>query len=126
MTLIASILCALLLCSCTTDPNAGMVAARITGQSEYLAFSSNGKADSAAIFPHDGRRYIYHPSFGSRTLPEGDYPATACLPGSVMAPVLAEPRDADLLNGCLPRAIAETRKKGGRVVIAQNHARRVP
>jgi hypothetical protein len=126
MKALPSILCALLLCSCATDPNAGMVAARLTGQPEYLAFSRNGKADSAAVFPFAGKRYIYHPSFGSAALPPGDYPATACIPHSFLAQVQFEPRDAFLPHGCLVRAIADVRAKGGRVAMANGDARRVP
>lgn len=96
------------------DPDAGMVAARLLGQKQYLAFKINGHLDSAAVFSFEGHRYIYHPAFGSARMPDGvsvlDY-----FPGCMWVPVLCVPRTANLANACLPLAITQAWKRGGTV-----------
>jgi len=129
------------LCSCADDPNAGMVAARLTGESHCLSFIRHGKPDTAAMFRFDGYWYIYDHERGSQcTLTRATKPPPPWihqwLDGvegrATWIPVSAEPKDADLRNGCLPRAIAEARQKGGRVLIMPNgrpgeaDAQRVP
>src|SRR5436190_16301220 len=47
------------------DLNAGIVAAREMGLTNYVEFKSHGKTDSAALFFWRGNWWVYHPSFGS-------------------------------------------------------------
>src|SRR5688572_6563815 len=47
------------------SPNAGIVAAREMGLTNYVEFKNNGKTDSAALFYWRGNWWVYHPSFGS-------------------------------------------------------------
>lgn len=109
---------ALFLVACQTDPNAGMVAARITGQQECVWFSNRDRLESAALFPFEGQWWAYHPELGSRPTS-----VPSCFPApfdifdpSLRCKVLPKPKDADLLNGCLPRAIASQRIHGGAIV----------
>src|SRR5690242_4782701 len=111
------------LASCSTSPNAGMVAAREAGVGTCLKFTRNGKPDSAALLPFDGQWWFYHPSNGSTStgVPTSSAPpslaARLYLDGISGRPTLekvrAFPLFAELQNGCLPRAMAEVRLKGG-------------
>lgn len=114
---------ALMLCSCTTDPYAGMEAARRMGQKQCLAYSWRGRGETAAVFPFAGRTWVYHPTTGSAVI-DGHDPLS--IPGSVWTPVQCVHQDARLDGACLPLAIADVRQNGGRVVIAGHHAFRVP
>lgn len=130
MKAVASILCACLV-ACTTDPNAGMVAARQSGAAHYLAFTRNGQPDSAAVFPFLGRWMVYHPSLGASidTLVPTTKPAPmwvhAWLDGvegsAHWVGVTPGPMDEAQPYGCLPYALASLREHGGALVITQNH-----
>lgn len=118
----------------TTDPNAGMVAAREMGLPNYVEFQHAGKTDSAALFYWRGNWWVYHPSFGSmktvlddpKTVPLA---ATLAIDGAtgplVWKKVSATPLTAELGRGCLPLAVADVRKHGGGIAVTQNHARAV-
>jgi hypothetical protein len=119
------------LASCATDPNAGMVAARNAGVGSYLQFTRNGKPDSAALLPFEGRWWFYHPSNGSTStgIPASSPPPTLAarlyLDGISGKPTLEEvkafPLTAELQNGCLPRALSEVRMGGGVLQKAPGH-----
>ncbi len=141
MKALTSIVLSVVLASCSTDPNAGMVAARIAGESHCLSFIRRGKADTAAMFRFNDYWYIYDHERGSQcTLTRATKPPPPWihqwLDGvegkGTWIPVSGEPKDADLRNGCLPRAIAEARQRGGRILISPNgrpgeaDAQRVP
>src|SRR4051812_4174802 len=112
------------LASCTTtDPNAGMVAAREAGVDKYLTFTRHGKTDSAALLPFEGKWWFYHPSNGSTstgipvTSPPPVLSARLYLEGisgsSKWETVQPFPTVAELRNGCLPRALSVVRSSGG-------------
>jgi hypothetical protein len=116
------------------DLNAGIVAAREMGLSNYVEFKSHGKTDSAALFYWRGNWWVYHPSFGSMKTAlddKGKVPLVAALAingatGPLLwKPVGTNPLTAELKNGCLPRALAEVRKNGGGILITANHAQAV-
>ncbi len=119
-------LCALVLCL--------LSAAREVGMDWCLWIHSEDHLESVALFPFQGRWWFYLPSVGSyeTTVPAAQPPPIDLFDPSLRCRVLPEPRTADLLNGCLPRAIAEVRQKGGRVRITRGlagrvgHAERVP
>lgn len=120
---------ALLLCSCQTDRNAGMVAARESGMGHYLSFTRDGLPDSAAMLPYSGYWWFYHPSKGSMRTPstvwEEPYPLMHLMVKgasgrAVWRPVTPEPKQADLQLGCLPLALADQRKGGGVLVVTNN------
>jgi len=67
------------LCSCSTDPNAGMVAARECGMSHYLTIERDGQPDSVAVFPHNGRWWMFHPSSGSWPMESTANPPPVCI-----------------------------------------------
>lgn len=119
-----------LLCSCTTDSRYyGMDAARMVGQKHCLAFKNHGELDTAALFEYDNKTFIYHPDKGSAVLPNDNRSVQERFPGCVILPVFAG-TNTNIPNGCLPRAIAEVREKGGHVVFLKlqgyNHAYRAP
>jgi hypothetical protein len=116
---------------CATDPNAGMVAAREAGMRKYLEFSRNGERDSAALIPFEGQWWFYHPSSGSTstTIPSTHDPPRWVgyyLDGVSGRPkwksVKSYPEEAELRNGCLPRALAGVRESGGHVEKSPGHA----
>ena len=113
------------------DPQAGMVAAREMGLTNYVEFQNHGKTDSAALFYWRGNWWVYHPSSGSMKtalVNKDKVPLIAIfsINGATgplkWKPVAAKPRTAQLQNGCLPWAIAETRKNGGAVLLTATHA----
>ncbi len=117
------------LCSCSTDPNAGMVAARDAGMPRYISFDYAGEQDSAAVLPFRGEWWFYHPSIGSRetrvsTASRPPNFAQFFLP-SIANPhwedVRPEPRHAELAKGCLPIALADHRLHGGRLYTTRDH-----
>ncbi len=111
----------------TPDPRyLGMDAARMTGQSQCLAYKQEGKLHTLAIFEYNGRHYVYDPAEGSATLPTGHYRLMDCFPGMAIIPVFAGSEDVILPNGCVPMAVADVRRKGGHVVFTDHHACRVP
>ncbi len=118
------ILCALLLASCTTDRDAGMVAAREMGLKEYIIFPRGGHYDTAVIFEFQGKKWMYHPSIGS--FPVSDEHVKELRDHGFMLPVLAQDKISPLPEGCLPRAIADVRAHGGHVVTSGNNAWREP
>ena len=114
--------------------NAGIVAAREMGLTNYVEFKNNGKTDSAALFYWRGNWWVYHPSFGSMKTAldnKGKVPLVAALAidGATgplnWKPVGTNPLTAELKTGCLPRAIADVRKYGGAIMITANHAQAV-
>jgi hypothetical protein len=120
------------LASCATDPNAGMVAARDAGLGTYLRFTRNGKPDSAALLPFEGKWWFYHPSNGSTStgIPDSSPPPILAvrlyLDGISGRPALdqvkSSPAVAELQNGCLPRALCEARLHGGSIQKFPGHA----
>ncbi len=119
-----SILCALILASCATDRNAGIAAAKLMGEREYVIFPKDGHYDTAAVLQFQGHLWMYHPSIGS--FPISDEHVKELRKHGFMLPVLAQDKLSPLPEGCLPVAIAEARQKGGHVVTSGNNAYRVP
>ncbi len=125
MKTLASILCALLLCSCASNRNAGIVAARELGQKEYVIFPSDGHYDTAAVFQLQGHSWMYHPSIGSFQI--SDEHVKELRAHHFMLPVLPQDKITSLPHGCLVHAIADVRAHGGgRVVTFGNNAYRAP
>jgi hypothetical protein len=117
-------------CSCTTDPNAGMVAARISGMPQYLSFQRNGSLESAALLPYKGQWWFYHPDTGSvptmtPTSKEPPNYVALFLNGVETRPIWKdvknEPADARLDMGCLPRALHSNRINGGVLIETRLH-----
>lgn len=124
MKTITSILCGLLLASCSTDRNAGIAAAKLMGEREYVIFPKDGHYDTACVFQFRGHSWMYHHSIGSFSI--SDEHVKELRERGFMLPVLAQDKCAVLPNGCLPQAIADVRKHGGHVVLDHSHAYRVP
>jgi hypothetical protein len=135
--LLSFILLALLtLESVASHSNAGLVAAREMGLTNYVEFKNNGKPDTAAMFYWRGNWWVYHPSIGSMRTALDDpdtVPLVAALAiKGATGPFVWRKMDsktrflrADLPNGCLPRAVAEVRKHGGGIFVTTNHAQAV-
>ncbi len=123
-----TILCALILASCSTARNAGIAAAKLMGEREYVIFPKDGHYDTAAVFQFNGHSWMYHHSIGSFSI--SDEHVKELREHGFMLPVLAQDRAKPLRNGCLPEAIADVQKEGGHVVFAYHrdytHAYRVP
>ncbi len=128
MNLHLSILCALTLASCSTDRNAGIAAAKLMGEREYVIFPKDGHYDTAAVFQFRGHSWMYHPSIGSFSIT--DEHVKELRKHGFMLPVLPQDSIHPRPNGCLPEAVADVQKEGGHVVFAYHrdytHAYRVP
>lgn len=113
-----------------TSRSAGMVAARITGQSHYVSFMRVSEADSAALFPFEGMWWRYHPSEGSRqTTAPANIPPPLITVLSIRGaeipfrwtPIPADLQPEPLENGCLPLAIWQQRRLGGNLIASYHH-----
>lgn len=122
--------------SVAAPSNAGLVAAREMGLTNYVEFNNDGKPDTAAMFFWRGNWWVYHPSIGSMRTALDDpdtVPLVAALAiKGATGPFVWKKMDsktrflrADLPNGCLPRAVAEVRKHGGAILVTTNHAQAV-
>lgn len=134
------LLFALLLSSCSTGAGArrmaGANAAAMLGEGTHVAFERNGQTDTAAVFPHKGQWWFYHPRFGSV---ETNIPATE--PAPIWCRSATE-RLSDATNirrvptlkcepsllgkHCLPAAIYLQRTRGGHIVAENGHAQWIP
>lgn len=130
------LLLALLLSSCTTDRSAGANAASMLGEGTHVAFERNGQTDTAAVFPHKGQWWFYHPRFGSV---ETNIPATEpapiwCRAATERLPDASNIRRVPTLKfepslldkHCLPSAIYLQRRFGGHIVAENGHAQWIP
>lgn len=126
-----SALC-MVLAGCSTDPSAGMVAARECGVAKYVAYEIKGRASSAAVIPDfDGRRWWVYSEDMRGALPQffmSDESRAAMICGFVpearnarWEPVRDEPATARMTFGCLPRAYATVLRHGGRIVYEPGH-----
>lgn len=121
----------LVLTSCATDPNAGKVAAVLTGQPYCLRFERNGKPDTAALFPYKGIWWFYHPTIGSKAtfISKFENPPLlihAWLKGvngsARWESVSDAPKSVIMKYDCLPSAIYDSRNGGGAIIHTYGHA----
>lgn len=128
LTLSIFLLCALSAC---TDPMAGMAAASSLGVRKCIAFEKDGRTETAAMIAYKGDWWFYHPTTSSRRtkVPTSKEPPLWVAPGGT------NPRwvDAKLVkclvlmqNGCLPMALADHRRRGGRLVESLGHIENIP
>lgn len=118
----------LTLVSCTTDPRAGAVAARMTNQEKYVAYERNGKTHTAAVFPFAGVYWSYDGIEGSRRTnisSDRRIPLLVGAGGNASNARWEDVGDVPLHpipNACLPLAIYQQRLYGGTIMARDGHA----
>lgn len=121
----------LALTSCAHDPMAGMAAAASTGVRKCIAFEVGDKTETAAMIAHRGEWWFYDGKRGSvpTKVPTSQEPPLWVAPGGSnprWVDAKPVPRTVTMRGGCLPMALADNRRRGGRLVQTKGHIENVP